>query len=86
MAAGLPVVSSRVGYNKDIVVNGENGFLVSTTEEWIEALERLIEDAELRRRIGLAARETIRKECSLEALAPRFLSAVAGFQSDSRAA
>ena len=86
MAAGLPVVSSRVGYNKDIVVDGENGFLVSTTAEWIEALERLIEDADLRRRIGAAASETIRQECSLETLVPRFLSAVVGFPPHSRAA
>jgi glycosyltransferase involved in cell wall biosynthesis len=84
MASGLPVVSSRVGYNKDIVVDGENGFLVRTTEEWIAALECLIQDPDLRRRIGPAARETIRKECSLETLVPRFLTAVSGFQSNSR--
>jgi len=64
MAAGLPVVASPVGANKDIVVDGVTGFLAQEPEEWVEALSRLEADAALRRSLGEAGRQLVEKEFS----------------------
>ncbi len=58
MGCGLPVVASDVGGNNEIVKEGENGFLVGENEEQIaERLVRLIDDQDLRERMGKASRE-----------------------------
>jgi glycosyltransferase involved in cell wall biosynthesis len=73
MACGVPVVASAVGANADIVTNGENGFLVRSPEEWSEAMERLIVDSSLRRRMGLAGRDCVVRRFCLQVQAPRLL-------------
>jgi glycosyltransferase involved in cell wall biosynthesis len=60
MAAALPAVCSIVGENRRIVDNGVNGFLVNGRDEWVSALSKLARDPDLRRRVGLAARESVR--------------------------
>ena len=40
----------------DIVQDGQNGLLATTTEEWVEKLSLLIENPEMRRRMGEAGR------------------------------
>lgn len=54
MAAGLPVVASPVGMNTDVVREGENGFLADSPDDWFAALDTLLADAMLRRRLGTA--------------------------------
>ena len=71
MALGLPAVASPIGVNQEIISDGENGFLASTQEEWHTALIRLCQDAELRVRIGQAARKTVEQEYSLSVWGPR---------------
>jgi glycosyltransferase involved in cell wall biosynthesis len=59
MAHGRPVVASSVGGLLDLVVDGETGLLVppGDVERLRAALGHLVEDADLRRRFGAAARE-----------------------------
>jgi glycosyltransferase involved in cell wall biosynthesis len=76
MAAGRPVVVSPVGVNKEIVRDGENGFLASTTDEWVEALSKLAADARLRRRLGQSARATVEHGYSAEISAAKFAAVV----------
>jgi len=71
MACGKPVVASPVGVNAEIVRHGENGFPAKTTDEWIDALSRLIEDSQLRRRMGQAGRSMVETDYSLQMQAPR---------------
>ena len=71
MACGKPVVASPVGANTEIVRHGENGFLATTTDEWIDALSRLIEDPNLRFRMGQAGRSLVERDYSLQVQAPR---------------
>lgn len=71
-AAGLPIVASNVGYTSRIVRDGANGFLVSSVAEWTERLLRLIDDPELRRRLGLEAARLALLEYSAAAYADRF--------------
>ncbi|MCD1636363.1 glycosyltransferase family 4 protein [Martelella mediterranea] len=73
MACGLPVVASPVGVNKDIVEHGVNGFLAETDEEWRSAIETLLLDADLRRRMGTAGRSKVEKHYSLQVWGPRLV-------------
>ena len=59
MAAGLPVVATDVGAIPEVVVDGETGFLVRPGDGAAvrEALDRLIADEGLRRRMGERGRE-----------------------------
>jgi glycosyltransferase involved in cell wall biosynthesis len=58
MAAGLPVVASRVGGVPEAVLDGRTGVLVrpGDPDELAAALERLVADTALRRRLGAAGR------------------------------
>lgn len=76
MACGLPVVASPVGVNREIVREGENGFLATTEAEWRDAVERLLSDPELRTRMGRRSRERAAAEYSLAAQAPRVVDAI----------
>jgi len=71
MACGKPVVASPVGVNREIVVDGVNGFLASTPKEWVEALLRLKADPELRRAMGEKGRRMVEEKYCLQVTAPR---------------
>jgi glycosyltransferase involved in cell wall biosynthesis len=70
MAAGLPVVATRVGGNCDLVREGETGFLIPPNDEicLADALERLLTDPDLRRQWGRRAREIARTHFSLDSV------------------
>ncbi|MFI3135406.1 MAG: glycosyltransferase family 4 protein [Methylococcaceae bacterium] len=70
MACGLPVIASPVGVNCQIVEQGVNGFLAETPAQWQEALQTLLADAELRKRMGLAGRQKVEREYCLQVTAP----------------
>jgi len=69
MAHGRPVVASAVGGLLDAVEDGVTGLLVPPRDPAAlrEALERLLGDTELRRRLGAAAREKARTDLASEA-------------------
>ena len=56
MACGKAVVASPVGVNSVVVRDGIDGILASTNSEWIVALTKLIDEAELRRQMGSSGR------------------------------
>jgi glycosyltransferase involved in cell wall biosynthesis len=70
LAAGRPVVATRVGGLPDVVREGEDGFLVSRgdVDELADRLERLAADEGLRRRMGEAGRERVLPRYSVERL------------------
>ncbi|TML95109.1 MAG: glycosyltransferase [Actinobacteria bacterium] len=62
-ASGLPLVlSDRVGAARDLLREGENGFLVPAGDVFAAAagLRRLADDPELRRALGARSRELVR--------------------------
>lgn len=61
-SVGLPVVSTRVAAVPDMVIHGKTGYLASPGDwaQCIEYTKRLIDDASLRQRFGVAAREHVR--------------------------
>jgi glycosyltransferase involved in cell wall biosynthesis len=71
LMSGLAVVADRAGSNADVIQDGVNGFIVDTPEQWTERLSQLIEDRELRERMGRAARQTALDRYSPAAQMPR---------------
>jgi glycosyltransferase involved in cell wall biosynthesis len=70
LAAGRPVVATRVGGLPDVVREGQDGFLVApgAVDELADRLERLAADEDLRRRMGEAGRERVLPRYSVERL------------------
>lgn len=63
MGCGLPVLASNVGGNNEIVEEGENGFLIEgdDIDRLANNLASLINDRELRERMGSKSREMARE-------------------------
>ncbi|HWI37914.1 MAG TPA: glycosyltransferase family 4 protein [Burkholderiales bacterium] len=61
MGAGIPVIASPVGGIPEVVVDGATGFLVGAgdTKSLRRALDRLLADRALARRMGEAARQAV---------------------------
>jgi len=74
MAFGLPTVATNAGTTPQIIRHLENGWLVSTDKEWVDALESLIKDSGLRRKLGEAARKTVLDNYSIHAVKSQYLS------------
>ena len=73
MACGLPTVSSPVGANLDVVLNNETGLFAENDHTWVECLVALLDDAGLRRRMGLAGRARVEKNYSVQQAAPKLI-------------
>jgi glycosyltransferase involved in cell wall biosynthesis len=75
MAAGLPVVASRVGDLSELIEDSLNGLLCPPGDpiELAAALDRLRREPELRNRLGRIARETVLRSHTWEAVASRIL-------------
>ena len=73
MACGIPVVATRVGGNSDYVQNGVSGVLCSPddTQALANAIDCLLSDRELRRRMGIEGRRIALERFSLEAHAQK---------------
>jgi glycosyltransferase involved in cell wall biosynthesis len=74
MALGLPTIMSPVGVNSEIIQDGKDGFLATSTEEWVAKISRLVDDAELRKQMGAGARKTVVDRYSLQAWQDRYVS------------
>lgn len=61
MSQGLVPISFSVGVAPEIIHNGENGFIVRNLEEAEEKIKKLLNDAALRHRLALAAKETAKQ-------------------------
>jgi glycosyltransferase involved in cell wall biosynthesis len=75
MAAGLPVVASRIGQLGTLIEDGVNGLLCppDDAKALAEALDRLRREPKLCARLGQAARATVLRNHTWEAVAQRIL-------------
>ncbi|MEU3281575.1 glycosyltransferase [Streptomyces antibioticus] len=53
---GIPLIASDIEPYRRVIRHGENGFLVRYEHEWGRLLKRLVDDPELRQRVGMTAR------------------------------
>ncbi|SFO47678.1 Glycosyltransferase involved in cell wall bisynthesis [Algoriphagus ornithinivorans] len=66
MACALPVVAAPVGMNQDVVQHGINGYLAGTEQEWVDYLEKLILDPQLRQDLGKNGRALVEEKYIVE--------------------
>ena len=74
MAGGLPVIASPVGINRQIVEDGINGYLATSTVDWLVALRTLKHDINKRYEMGQAGRSKAEKLYNLQVTAPKLLT------------
>ena len=74
MTIGIPTVATDVGTTPMLITHMQNGCLVKTNLEWIEALKQLIDDPALRREMGTAARRHIEANYSKDIIKDRYIS------------
>jgi len=64
----IPSIVSHTQNYQDIIRNGEDGYIVSSSEEWYRALHCLVSDPQKRQKIGQAAMQRVKEEYSLKTL------------------
>ena len=77
MMMGIPCVATDVGTTPLIIRDGENGLLARSEDDWLNALTRLLDDWELRRRLGEAARHDAVEKYSTKAIAAQYRNVLA---------
>ncbi|MHB1105139.1 MAG: glycosyltransferase family 4 protein [Lutibacter sp.] len=75
MALQKPVVASNIGWATEIIEDGEEGFLVNPKDHEIYAnkIVTLLENPELQKQFGLAAKKKVAKKFSMEVVAKQSL-------------
>ena len=76
MALQKPVVASNIGWATEIIEDGVDGFLVNPADHTTYAAKvvALLEDPELQKRFGMAARKKVEQKFSMEIVAQQSLA------------
>lgn len=80
MACGVAVVATDIGMNRDIFRMDEVGLGVRTPDEWLIALEALMQDPALRQRMGQNGRQLVEQRFSLDVVASQWLDVLSKFK------
>ena len=75
MALGVPAVATPLGCNPLVIEHGENGFLADSESDWLRTLNRLVDDPELRARVGARAAELAHERYTVQANAEKIVAA-----------
>lgn len=73
--AGVPAVVTNIVGNRDVVCDGETGFVCDSLAEMVTAVDRLLDDRELNDRMGAAARSRALTRFSVSRMTDELLSA-----------
>jgi N,N'-diacetylbacillosaminyl-diphospho-undecaprenol alpha-1,3-N-acetylgalactosaminyltransferase len=75
MAMGLPVVATDVPGCREAVIHGETGFLVPprNVDDLTQAIQKLIENPELRKQMGLAGYKRVVQYFAIEQIVEKYL-------------
>jgi glycosyltransferase involved in cell wall biosynthesis len=65
---GIPSIVSPTAIYRDVIEDGVNGLLATTKADFVAAILRLVDDPELRKRIGGAARTQVLRDYGLPAM------------------
>ena len=74
MACSVPVVGSPVGINRQLIVDGSNGFQAATVADWTQALMRLRDDREAACVMGRNGRTLVEQNYCLQVTLPRLVN------------
>jgi len=80
MWKGAPVIGGNVGGIRYQIEDGVNGFLVSSIENAADRIVQLIKDSELRKEIGLKAKENVRQKFLLTRSLEQYLDLFNSFE------
>jgi trehalose synthase len=80
MWKGTPVIGGNVGGIRHQIDDGVNGFLVDDVEEAAERMVQLLEDADLRERMGREAKESVRARFLMSRLLEDWLDLLGSFE------
>ena len=80
MWKGAAVIGGNAGGIRYQIRDGENGFLVSSVAEAAQRIVQLLKDAALRKRLGQAARETVRQRFLMIRLLEQYLDLFNSFE------
>jgi len=75
-AAGLPVVCSPVGANRDLIRENETGFFAESADEWAAHLRRLLGDPSLAQRLGERGRSQVEEGYEASSIAARLVELI----------
>jgi glycosyltransferase involved in cell wall biosynthesis len=75
-AAGMPIVATPVAIDQSVMKPGISFLPATTEQEWLEAMVRLVDDVDLRVRLGREARERVQRHYSHAAYSGQFLQAL----------
>jgi len=73
-ALKIPTVASPLPDFKRVIQSGVNGYLANSLDEWKDSLCALIEDEDHRRRMGLEAYKTVKRDFSVSKTARTYLN------------
>jgi trehalose synthase len=80
MWKGTPVIGGNVGGIRHQIEDGVNGFLVSSPEQAARRIVQLLKDEKLRRQMGAAARESVKKNFLLTRYVEQYLDLFSSFE------
>jgi glycosyltransferase involved in cell wall biosynthesis len=74
MAAGIPVVATKVGGNPELIDSGRTGFLVQPEDakDLAASLMKLLSDPVMMQQFGRQAAERVRKHYSMRQMVDRY--------------
>lgn len=75
MAVGLPCVAFDCAQHRKVISHGETGYLCADVQEFLECICALLEDKQLRMRIGRAAQQKAFLQFNAESLGRRLFAA-----------
>jgi glycosyltransferase involved in cell wall biosynthesis len=80
MGYGIPIVATRVGGNPELVVEGETGYLVPVKDNrtLVDRIVTLLQDKELRRRMGREGRLRAERKFRMQDVSSRYLEIYTG--------
>ena len=71
-SAKIPFVGQKIRQYVEAVDDGVDGFLCTTDSEWYRAIKKLIDDKELRKKIGEAGFERVKRERNIKDIIPHY--------------
>jgi glycosyltransferase involved in cell wall biosynthesis len=66
MSGEAAAISSPRGLCAELIKDGENGFLADSRREWVDKLDRLVQDATLRKKLTAEALKQVRERYSMD--------------------
>lgn len=73
---GVPTIASSTAPNREMIEHGRNGFLAKSIDEWNDCLSRLIQDREMRERVGKQARNDAIDKLNARRQAERYVDLI----------